>query len=90
MVAGSWRTLARPWLLAAALIGVLLIAGCSADSPSTLDPAGAGARRVEGLWWLLFWISVAVFVEVMLLLGWVCPTSSRTWSRCADPTDPEE
>ncbi|MEN3614505.1 cytochrome c oxidase subunit II [Plantactinospora sp. ZYX-F-223] len=49
---------------------VLLASGCAAGAPSTLDPAGAGARRVEGFWWLLFWISVAVFAEVMALLAW--------------------
>ena len=49
---------------------LLLLSGCAGDAPSTLDPAGLGARRVEGLWWLLFWISVAVFLEVMALLTW--------------------
>jgi cytochrome c oxidase subunit 2 len=49
---------------------LLLLAGCAADAPSTLDTAGFGARRVEGLWWLIFWISLAVFVEVMALLAW--------------------
>jgi cytochrome c oxidase subunit 2 len=48
----------------------LALSGCAANGPSTLDPAGYGARRVEGLWWLLFWVSVAVFAEVMVLLGW--------------------
>ncbi len=50
----------------------LLLAGCARDAPSTLDPAGYGARRVAGLWWLLFWISVGVFVVVLALLGWAC------------------
>ncbi|MEO3931063.1 c-type cytochrome [Micromonosporaceae bacterium B7E4] len=49
---------------------LLLLSGCAGGGPSTLDPAGFGARRVEGFWWLLFWISVAVFVEVMALLVW--------------------
>ncbi|MFC4859375.1 cytochrome c oxidase subunit II [Actinophytocola glycyrrhizae] len=47
---------------------VLLLAGCSASAPSTLEPAGPGARRVEGLWWLLFWISLVVYVIVMAVL----------------------
>jgi cytochrome c oxidase subunit II len=34
-------------------------------SPSVLDPAGPAARRIEGLWWLMFWISVAVFLVVV-------------------------
>lgn len=33
-----------------------------------LDPAGPAARRIEGLWWLLFWISMVVFVIVLALL----------------------
>lgn len=54
-------------VLAAAL---LVLAGCAGDAPSALNPGGAGAERIAGLWWLLFWISVAVFVEVMALLAW--------------------
>ncbi|MFG1891094.1 c-type cytochrome [Micromonospora sp. NPDC049051] len=50
--------------------GGLALAGCSAGAPSTLDPAGAGAGRVANLWWLLFWISIAVFAEVMVVLAW--------------------
>ncbi|RGC66747.1 Cytochrome c oxidase subunit 2 precursor [Micromonospora sp. MW-13] len=53
-----------------ALFGLLLLAGCAGDSPSALNPAGTGSARVAGLWWLLFWISMAVFVEVMALLIW--------------------
>ncbi|MBQ1016816.1 c-type cytochrome [Micromonospora sp. D93] len=55
---------------ATVLAGVLTVTGCSGGSPSTLDPAGAGAGRIAGLWWVLFWISMAVFVEVMALLVW--------------------
>ncbi|MEU4660412.1 cytochrome c oxidase subunit II [Micromonospora chalcea] len=49
---------------------VLALPGCSGGAPSALDPAGTGAERVADLWWVLFWISMAVFVEVMLVLGW--------------------
>jgi cytochrome c oxidase subunit II len=66
-----WRRVLVPRTpLAVPLFGLMLLAACGGDSPSTLDPAGAGAYRVAGLWWLLFWISVAVFVEVMALLVW--------------------
>jgi cytochrome c oxidase subunit II len=45
------------------------LAACSdSGAPSMLDPAGPGARRIEGLWWLMFWISLAVFAVVLLLL----------------------
>jgi cytochrome c oxidase subunit 2 len=63
------RRLAPPALFVL-LVVLIFLAGCSRTAPSTLDSVGFGARRVEGLWWLLFWISVAVFVEVMLLLAW--------------------
>ncbi|MEV6814146.1 cytochrome c oxidase subunit II, partial [Micromonospora sp. NPDC051296] len=53
-----------------ALGTALALAGCAGGAPSALDPAGAGAARVANLWWLLFWISIAVFAEVMALLTW--------------------
>ena len=33
-----------------------------------MDPAGPGARRIEGLWWVLFWISAVVLVVITGLL----------------------
>ncbi|PRY20185.1 cytochrome c oxidase subunit II [Pseudosporangium ferrugineum] len=59
----------RLWRLSIVL-SVLLLAGCARHRQSTLHASGAGAQRIEGLWWLLFWISMAVFAEVMLILGW--------------------
>ena len=56
--------------LAVACVLATGLAGCAQNSPSTLDAAGAGARRVEGLWWLLFWVSVVGVLEVFALLGW--------------------
>ena len=35
-----------------------------------LDTSGPGARTVEGLWWLLFWISAVVVAIVVVLLGY--------------------
>jgi cytochrome c oxidase subunit 2 len=55
-------------LLVCAAVG-LALAACSGSSPSTLDPKGPGAARVAGLWWLLFWISAAVFTLVTFLVG---------------------
>jgi cytochrome c oxidase subunit 2 len=62
----------RPALLVPAVLVPTLLgaAGCSGGPQSTLHASGLGAQRTEGLWWLFFWISVAVFAEVMLLLGW--------------------
>jgi cytochrome c oxidase subunit 2 len=46
-----------------------LLAGCGQEgTPSVLDPHGPGARRIEGLWWLMLWISVAVFGVVLAFL----------------------
>ncbi|HYY79358.1 MAG TPA: cytochrome c oxidase subunit II [Actinomycetes bacterium] len=63
----SGRRLGWGRLLTCACVGVLL-AACSGPSPSALDPKGPGAARVAGLWWLLFWISAAVFTLVTLLV----------------------
>ncbi|MEV1329403.1 cytochrome c oxidase subunit II [Micromonospora costi] len=60
----------RHAVAAATLAGALPLAACAGDSPSALDPAGAGATRIANLWWVLFWISMAVFAEVMALLVW--------------------
>jgi cytochrome c oxidase subunit 2 len=46
----------------------LLLGACSGSSPSTLDPAGFGARRVAGLWWLLFAVATVVCVVVIALV----------------------
>ncbi|MEU3453407.1 cytochrome c oxidase subunit II [Micromonospora sp. NPDC006766] len=64
------RRRTRPRPVAAALLSLCLLAGCAGDSPSALNPGGTGATRISGLWWLLFWIAVAVFVEVMALMTW--------------------
>ncbi|GIG90466.1 cytochrome c oxidase subunit II [Plantactinospora endophytica] len=66
---------------------LLLLCGCAGGAPSTLDPGGVGARRVADFWWLLFWISVAVFVEVMALLVWAL-VFRRHPRRRLDRSDP--
>lgn len=43
-----------------------------------LDPGGPGAARIEGLWWLIFWISAAVFLAVAVLLIVAVVRSRRT------------
>jgi cytochrome c oxidase subunit 2 len=64
-----------------AFTAAALLAACSRSAPSTLDPAGYGARRVEGLWWLMFWISTAVFVVVAALLAWALVRRRRAGVR---------
>ena len=34
-------------------------------APSVLDPAGPQAAHISNLWWLMFWVSTAVFVLVL-------------------------
>jgi cytochrome c oxidase subunit II len=36
---------------------------------SALDSAGVQAARIEGLWWLMFWVCTAVFVLVMIAVA---------------------
>ena len=54
-----------------ALVGVsLLLASCSfveiQDAPlTTFEPAGPGAERIDGLFWLVFWIATVIFFLVM-------------------------
>jgi cytochrome c oxidase subunit 2 len=49
---------------------LLTLSACGGDAPSVLDPSSDAGRRVEGLWWVLFWISaVAVAVVTAFLLA---------------------
>jgi cytochrome c oxidase subunit II len=50
------------WLAAAST--ALALPACTSVT-SALDPAGPGAARIEELWWLIFWISTAVFAVVL-------------------------
>ncbi len=53
------------------ILGSLCLAtlsACSGSSPSALDPAGFGARRVAGLWWFLFAVAAVVCVVVIVAL----------------------
>jgi len=61
-----------PRALAPTLLGFvalpLLVAACSScssASPSLLSPKGTSQRTVDGLWWLMPWISTAVLVIVL-------------------------
>jgi cytochrome c oxidase subunit 2 len=68
-------------LMACGLLLVGAAAGCSREAQSTLHASGDGARRIEGLWWLMFWISMAIFAEVMVLLGWALWRRRRAGAR---------
>ena len=59
------------WSRTTTILAVLIATTACAPSsaPSVLDPKGFGARRIEGLWWLMFWISLAVFAVVVAFLA---------------------
>lgn len=65
--------------LAAGAVAVVVLAGACGGgrSQSALSPGGLGARRVDSLWWLLFWISTAVFAVVLAFLGWALARRRR-------------
>ncbi|MDP9233264.1 MAG: cytochrome c oxidase subunit II [Actinomycetota bacterium] len=61
----------RALLLLVAAAAAALFPACSSGSPSTLQPRGPAAQRIDGLWWFMFWIALGVFAVVigMLLFG---------------------
>ncbi len=42
-----------------------LLAGCGGSSPSATDPHSPEARHIAGLFWLMVWISAAIYVLVL-------------------------
>ena len=53
---------------------------------SVLNPAGPQAASIEGLWWLIFWISTAVFAAVIAVLATAVLRSSAKQSSDATLT----
>jgi cytochrome c oxidase subunit II len=49
-------------------IASIFLAACGHGNQSAIESAGVQAGRLNGLWWLFFWITAAVYVAVMLLL----------------------
>lgn len=51
------------------VVAACALAGCSLNGvQSALDPAGPQARRLEGLWWLAFWLATAAWALTVLAL----------------------
>jgi cytochrome c oxidase subunit II len=48
---------------------LLLLTGCAGRQQSALDSGGAPAAGIERLWWLFFWLLLAIFAIVMVILG---------------------
>jgi cytochrome c oxidase subunit 2 len=55
------------WLCAVAFAA---LSACSTRSPSILSPKGSEAREVTGLWWPMLWVSVIVFIFVLVMGAW--------------------
>ena len=70
-VRGRARLLRLSAVTGASGAAAVLLGACSRRSPSTLDPHGSAAARINGVWWLLFALAVAVFVVVgaLMLVG---------------------
>jgi cytochrome c oxidase subunit II len=57
----------------------LAVAACGcAGNHSAFNSAGPQARRIEGLWWLFFWVSVVVYVVSMTFV------LTAMWRKCQD------
>lgn len=64
---------------------LFLMSGCAVEgAPSILDPAGPGARRIEGLWWGLLWISAVVFAVTLAMIGYAVLKRQKVDSADAD------
>jgi cytochrome c oxidase subunit 2 len=82
LIESGSRVMKRTRLRLSALAGsfvALALSACSSDDPTdlgsivegdfpqnSLNPAGPQARQIDDLFWLVFWIAVAVFVLVMV------------------------
>jgi cytochrome c oxidase subunit 2 len=66
----------------------LVAAGCSTELPqNSLNPAGPEARKIDGLFWLVFWIAAAIFI---LVEGALIFTSLRFRRRRNDAREVEQ
>lgn len=49
--------------------GVRLVALPTVEPPSGLSPEGPAAESLAGVWWLMFWLGLAVFVAVLVVFA---------------------
>jgi len=48
---------------------LLALGACSHGNQDVLNSSGIQARRIEHLWWLIFWVTLVIFVLVLAFLG---------------------
>jgi cytochrome c oxidase subunit II len=58
------------------------------DLQSPLDPAGSGAEAISALWWLYFWILIAIFAIVALCICIAIGRARRAPLHTAPPEPP--
>ncbi len=70
---------------------VALAAGCSGDPPSMLDARAGEARRIAGVWWLMFALATIVYVVVAAFIVVAVVRGRReTAGQKAGPERPSE
>lgn len=76
---------------AAIALGLALgLTACSRSSPSVLDPHAPEARRIAGVWWLMFALSAAVYVVVAAFIVISIVRGRRARPASEEAKDPKD
>jgi cytochrome c oxidase subunit II len=73
----------RRFYLLPALPVLLFLAGCASEVttqtgiPSILDARGPAAAEINVLWWVMFWMSLVIFLGIMVLLTLIIARRGR-------------
>ncbi|MBV9215780.1 MAG: cytochrome c oxidase subunit II [Acidobacteria bacterium] len=76
------------WARFALLSAALSLASCGGNQ-SAVDAAGIQAERLESLWWLFLYITAAVYVIVMIVLGVAVARRRRATAASVPETSPD-
>ena len=55
-------------------LAMVVLAACSSNAPSSLNPKGSEAREIAAVWWLMFALATAVYV---IVAGFIVAASLR-------------
>ena len=58
----------RQYVKSAPVLAALVFAACNGPQ-NALDSAGIQSARIEGLWWVFFWITVVIYIIVIAFLA---------------------